>query len=162
MWRAEARVAGIRPRGLYSVAIEAVVEDPSVHTAEAGAVAPPVRYSALPRRPTLPMVRGLLARLMPDDANRAVLSWQPAPGADLYQIEMAEGGDLDDPEVSWTRVAETTASQYFLTVLDPSRTMVRVRGMGLAAGPWTGAAVGHLVGLYWLLSYSPSLGQDLA
>lgn len=149
-WRALAKVAAIRPRGLYRVAIEAVIEDPSVHTAELGAVAPPVSYSALPRTPVLPEVSQLLARMVPDDPDRVVISWRPAPGADRYQVEMADGGDLGDPDVSWTRVAETTASQHLLTVLYPDRTMVRVRGLGTAPGPWSVAAVGALVGLYWL------------
>lgn len=159
-WRALAKVVGLRPRGLYRVAIDAVVEDPSVHTAETGAVAPPVSYSALPKTPVLPVVSQLLARMVPDDPDRVVLSWRPAPGATGYQVEMAEGAALDDPDVSWTRVAETTASQMMLTVLYPSRTMVRVRGIGMAPGPWSSAAVGVLVGLYWLYPESAFWGTD--
>ena len=159
-WRALAKVAGIRPRGLYRVAIDAVVEDPSVHTAEIGAVAPPVSYSALPKTPVLPVVAQLLARMVPDDPDRVVISWRPAPGASGYQVEMAEGAALDDPDVSWTRVAETTASQHLLTVLYPDRTMVRVRGLGLAPGPWSAAAVGQLVGLYWLYPDAAFWGAD--
>lgn len=149
-WRALAKVAGIRPRGLTRVGIDAVVEDPSVHTAETGAVAPAVSYSALPRTPVLPVVAQLLARLVPDGIGRTVIAWRPAPGAELYQVEMAEGADLSDPDVSWTRVAETTASQHLVTVLDTASTMVRVRGLGLAPGPWIAGLLGELVGLYWL------------
>lgn len=161
-WRALAKVTGIRPRGLYRVAIDAVVEDPSVHTAETGAVAPPVSYSALPKVPVLPVVSQLLARMVPDDPDRVVISWRPAPGATGYQVEMAEGAALDDPDVSWTRVAETTASQMMLTVLYPARTMVRVRAIGMAPGPWSAAAVGVLVGLYWLHPESAFWGADPA
>ena len=160
-WRAPCKVVSVTPRGLHRVLIEAVVDDPSVHTADAGAVAPPVRYSALPRRVVLPVVDGLMARLMEDEPDRAVLAWRPAPGADLYQIEMAEGADLADPNVSWTRVAETTASQHFVTVLHPARTMIRVRGIGLAPGPWIAGAFGSLVGLYWLAGGAVFWGADI-
>jgi hypothetical protein len=159
-WRAPCIVAAVTPRGLHRVLIECVVDDPSVHTAETGAVAPPVRYSALPGRIVLPVVAQLLARLIPSDPGRCVLAWSPAPGAELYQIEMAEGADLSDTAVSWTRVAETTAAQLLVPVLDVARTMVRVRGLGLAPGPWRSGALGDLVGLYWLDSTAPFWGTD--
>lgn len=159
-WRAPCIVASVTPRGLHRVMIEAVVDDPSVHIAETGAVAPPVVYSALPGRIVLPVVGQLLARLTPDAPGLAVLAWRPAPGADLYQVEMASGTDLSDPAVSWTRAADTTATQVLVPVLDPARTMVRVRGLGLAPGPWIGAVLGELVGLYWLANDLPFWGAD--
>ena len=61
-WRTLAKVTNVRPRGLYDVQIEAVPEDPSVHTAETGIVAPPIRTSSLPRKVTTPVVTGLMAR----------------------------------------------------------------------------------------------------
>lgn len=159
-WRALAVVAAITPRGLHRVQIEAVVDDPSVHTAETGAVAPAVSYSALPRTPVLPVVSQLLARLVPDENGRSVLAWTPAPGATAYQIEMAAVGDLGDAAISWTRVAETTATQHLVSVLDPARTLVRVRALGAAPGPWISGAMGELVGLFWLGASAPFWGTD--
>ena len=153
-------VASVTPRGLHRVLIECVVDDPSVHTADTGAVAPPVRYSALPGRIVLPVVTQLLARLVPGESTRCVIAWAPAPGADSYHVEMAEGSDLTDTTVSWTRVHETTATQHLSQVLDPARTMVRVRGVGVAPGPWLGAVLGELVGLYWLDDPLPFWGAD--
>ena len=144
-----AKVASVRPRGLYDVAIEAVVEDPSVHTAETGVVAAAIRTSALPRATTQPVVTGLMAHQMPDDPTRVVLAWQPAVGASDYQIEMAQGSDVTDPDVSWSRVADTSATDYVLTLLYSSQTLIRVRGMGLAAGPWVADSVGSLINLMW-------------
>lgn len=161
-WRAPCIVASVTPRGLHRVLIEAVVDDPSVHTADTGAVAPPVRYSALPGRIVLPVVTQLLARLVPGEGTRCVIAWTPAPGADSYHVEMAEGSDLTDTTVSWTRVHETTATQHLSQVLDPARTMVRVRGVGVAPGPWLGAVLGELVGLYWLDDPLPFWGADPA
>ena len=148
-WRTLAKVTGIRPRGLYEVMIEAVTEDPSVHTADQGFVVKPIRISALPRRVTQPVVRDLLARRLPGDNTRAVLSWRAAAGAETYQIEMAEGSDITDPAVSWTRVADTSAAHHVLTLLYSAKTLIRVRGVGLTAGPWLAAAVGTLITEMW-------------
>lgn len=148
-WRVLARLASARPRGLYEVEIEAVVDDPSVHTADAGVTAPPIRISSLPRHVTRPVVRGLMAIRMPDDPTRVVLAWQPAPGADQYQIEMAEGADPGEADISWTRAADTTAAHYVLTLLYTSQTLIRVRGIGLAAGDWVAASIGDLVQDFW-------------
>lgn len=148
-WSVLAKVARVRPRGLYDVEIEAVIEDGAVHTAEEGVAPPPMRTSTLPGVVTRPVVTGLIARLMPGETTRAVLAWQPAPWADIYQIEMAEGDDPDDPDVSWTRADETTASHHVIDLLYANQTMVRVRGLGLAAGPWAATTLGSLIAFMW-------------
>lgn len=159
-WRALAKVASVTPRTHYRVLIEAVVEDPAVHTAETGAVAEPISYSALPRVPVRPVVAQLMARSLPDGPGLTVLAWRPAPGAESYHVELADGFDLADTTVSWTRVADTTASQLVVTVGDAASTLVRVRGLGLAPGPWTVASVGALVGLFWLADGATHWGAD--
>ncbi len=157
-----ARVAAVRPRGLHHVEIEAITEDPSVHTADQGVVAPPVIMSSLPRVVTLPVVTGLIGRAMPGDSTRVLIAWQPAPGADHYRLEMAEGTDPADPNVTWTRVADTTATSYVLQLLAPAKTLIRVRGVGLGAGPWNATTVGSLIGLFWLADTASFWGADAA
>ena len=159
-WRTAARVTSTRPRGLYEVEIEAATEDPSVHTADTGVTAPPIRISSLPRRITQPVVKNLIARRMPSDLTRAVLAWRPAPNAEIYQIEMAEGWDVTDPDVSWTRTADTTAAQHVVTILYANQTLIRVRGLGLAAGPWVTASLGSLIGDFWLADTATFWGAD--
>jgi len=149
-WRTAAKVVSIRPRGLYDVEIEAVTEDPSVHTADTGQTAPPIKLSYLPRHIRQPRVRGLIARKVAGDASRAFIAWQPAADAEGYQIEMAEGDDIADPTVSWTRTADTTATQHVIALLYATRTLIRVRGVGLAAGPWAYSAVGSLIMQMWI------------
>lgn len=148
-WRTLAKVTSVKPRGLYEVMIEAVTEDPSVHTADQGVVAAPIRTSALSRRITKPVISGLLARRIPGDNTRAVLAWTAASGADGYQVEMARGIDVTDPTITWTRVADTTAANQVLTLFFAAQTLIRVRGIGLAAGPWTAAALGSLITNMW-------------
>ncbi|MEI6099244.1 MAG: host specificity factor TipJ family phage tail protein, partial [Alphaproteobacteria bacterium] len=148
-WRTLAIVVRVQPRGLYEVEIEAVTEDPSVHTAETGVVAPPIQTSSLPRRPTKPVVKGLYARRIPGDAIRAVFGWRAAPGAEIYDLEMAEGSDVDNPTAGWVPVANTASTQRAVQLLFVNRTMIRVRGSGLAVGPWLAATLGSLIPYMW-------------
>ena len=137
-----------------------MTEDPSVHTAESGVVAPPIRTSGLPRRPTKPVVSGLFARRIPGDATRAVFGWRPAQGAEIYNLEMAEGDNVADPDTGWTRVADTAMTQRAAQLMYTNRTMVRVRGSGLAAGPWIAATLGALVPDFWLSDDTPFWTAD--
>lgn len=159
-WATMALVSRATPKGLYEVEIEAVTEDPSVHTAESGVVAPPIVTSDLARRPTKPVVAGLFARRIPGEAARATFGWQPAAGADLYNMEMAEGDDVTDPNAGWTRVADTTAAQQVATLMHVNRTMVRVRGVGKAAGPWIASTIGDLIPDFWLTDTTPFWTAD--
>ena len=160
-WRTLALVIRVQPRGLYEVEIEAVTEDPSVHTAETGVVAPPIRTSLLPRRITQPVVSGLFARRIPGETSRAVFGWRPAPNADMYNIEMAEGIDVNDPDTGWTRVADTAMTQRSINLMYVNRTMVRVRGVGLAAGPWISATIGTLIPGMWNSNNTPMWTADV-
>lgn len=150
-WAAKAKVISIRPRDLHHVEIEAVLEDPSVHTAETGQVAPPIRVSSLATRIVKPVVAGLFARRVPGSATRVVLGWQPAPGAEVYHVEMAAGEDPDDTALAWTRVADISAAQAMTELLYAAKTLIRVRGMGLAAGPWIASPLGALIPEMWNL-----------
>ena len=155
-----AKVLTCRPRGLYEVAIDAVTEDPSVHTAETGVVAPPLVTSNLPRRPIVPIVKGLFARRIPGDATRCVIGWRPAPGADTYHVEMAEGTDVNDANARWTRMADTSAATQAQSLLHSARTMIRVRGVGLTAGPWIAATLGSLIPSAWNTDATPAWTLD--
>lgn len=150
IWSMPALFLRAVPRGLHRVLIEAVSEDPAVHTAELGITPPPRRASLLPRAVTRPEVAGLFARLVPGDTTRAVFGWRPAAGADFYRIEMAEGFDPADPDAVWTPMAEISAASIALPLLHPRRTMVRVQGIGLAPGPWVSATLGSLIGSFWV------------
>lgn len=159
-WAALARITGVRPRGLYEVELEAVIEDPAVHTAEDGQSVPVLRVSRLPGVVARPAVSGLMARRMPGEATRALLAWRPAPGAETYQVEMTEGDDPADTEVGWTRTADTTATHHVIDLLYAARTMIRVRGIGLAAGPWVVATLGDLIADMWNSPSTPMWTLD--
>ena len=159
-WRTLAIVVRVQPRGLYEVEIEAVTEDPSVHTAETGVVAPPIQTSNLPRRATKPVIKGLFARRIPGDATGAVFGWQAAPGADIYDLEMAEGRDVDNPTAGWVPVANTASTQRATPLLFVNNTMIRVRGSGLAVGPWLAATIGSLIPTMWNTDNTPMWTND--
>lgn len=153
-WSALAKVLAVKPKSPYQVQIDAILDDASVHTADTGSIAAPISFSSLPKVLTRPVIKPFIARLDPNDANRVLLSWEPVPGADSYNVEMAEG---DDPTLytgSWTRVADTTASTFTISLLSPYRTMIRIRAVGLATGDWTAASLGSLLGRFWNINGS--------
>jgi hypothetical protein len=83
------------------------------------------------------------------DSDKVLLTWSPAPGAETYHIEMASGDDPYDADLAWTRVGETAASNYAVTALYGAATLVRVRGVGLAVGPWTSLYFGSNSDFMW-------------
>lgn len=68
--------------------------------------------------------------------------------------------DPADPDVSWTRIADTSASQIAVLALHAARTMVRVRGLGLAAGDWVAATFGELIPQMWNTDATPMWTLD--
>lgn len=148
-WAARAKVLDVRARDLHHAEIEAVLDDPSVHTAEEGVVAPPIRVSQLPTRIVHPVVAGLFARRVLGSATRIVLGWRPAAGAETYDVEMAAGDDPAEPGLVWANVAYVSAPQAMTELLYAARTLIRVRGMGLAAGPWVATSLGALIPEMW-------------
>jgi hypothetical protein len=131
-WSQLALVMAIRPKGINEVEIEAINEDPSVHTADVGVVAPPVVSSQLATLYTAPVVAGLTLRSSSNDVTKALLSWQAAAGADYYLIEMSPAST----GAAWTRVAETTANNFGVTALYGAGTWIRVAAYGQTRGPW--------------------------
>lgn len=148
-WRQLAKVISVKPVSLYQVEIEAINEDDSVHTAETGQVAPPVQSSQLTLLRTAPVIANLVMRSSTSDTSKALLTWAPAPGATTYQIEMAAGTDAGAADLAWTRVGETTASSFAVTALYGAATLIRVRGVGLTAGPWVTALFGESADYMW-------------
>ena len=59
-----------------------------------------------------------------------LLSWQPAPGAEYYIVEQSADGE------SWTRIAETRASNLTSVALYGSQTIVRLAAVGSLRGSW--------------------------
>ncbi|MGV0961438.1 MAG: host specificity factor TipJ family phage tail protein [Limnohabitans sp.] len=149
-WRQLAKVVAIRPRGLYQVEVEAINEDPSVHTAESGQVAPAVQTSQLTTLYTTPLIADLTLRSSTTDNSKALLTWTPAPGAETYQIEMAAGVSPYATNLTWTRVGETSANNFAVTALYGVQTLIRVRGVGLTAGPWVALFYGSSADYMWV------------
>lgn len=143
-WRQPARITAVKPRGANLVEIEAINEDPSVHTADQGVTAPAVNYSQLPTRFTAPFVLGLTARSMPSDIDVMLLSWQPGAGADGYLIEQSSGDD------NWTRCGETTAANFTVRAIYGSETIVRVAAVGLTRGPWAQISYAGVSDYMWV------------
>ncbi|MFZ5917045.1 MAG: host specificity factor TipJ family phage tail protein [Chloroflexota bacterium] len=153
-WSQLAKVVAVRPRGLYEVEIEAINEDPSVHTAETGKTAPAVQTSQLTTRYTKPLIADLTLRASTSDSAKALLTWTPAPGAETYQIEMAAGTDPYAANAKWTRVGETSANSFAVTAIYGAKTLIRVRGVGLAVGPWVSMFYGDSADYMWTVGTS--------
>jgi len=63
---------------------------------------------------------------------------------------MASGTDPEATDLVWTRVAETTANNWAVTALYGSQTLIRVRGVGLVAGPWSSLFYGSVSDYMWV------------
>lgn len=144
-WCQMARVLSVKPRGLNRVAIEAINEDPSVHTADQGVVAPPVVSSQLPTWNTAPVVLGFTARSMPGASEKMLLSWQPSPGAEYYLLEQSKDGE------SWVRLGEPSACNFSATALYGPDTIIRIAAVGMTRGPWVQVAYGISADYLWSL-----------
>ena len=138
----ECKVLGVRPRGLEKVEISAVVDSSFVYTADTGAT-PAEDAWQLPNRITVPVIRGLLARSNPADINVMYLSWQPAAGADRYLIEVSDNAG------GWTRIGDTSASNFTAVATYGSATVVRIAGIGATRGAWVEVQYGLSAGYMW-------------
>jgi len=153
-WCQLARVTSVKPRGINRVAIEAINEDSSVHTADRGVVAPPITSSQLPTRNTAPVVLGFTARSMPHDSDKMLLSWNPSPGADYYLLEQSKDGE------SWVRMGEPTACNFAATALYGPETIVRIAAVGMVRGPWIQCAYGISADYMWTISTNAMWSVD--
>lgn len=124
-----ARVLSVKPRGMSTAEIEAVVESDFVHEADTGAV-PDGSAWQLPTRNTYPVVTGLTARSFPGAVEKMVISWDAVPGADYYILEQSADG------IVWTRVGEVTTNSYTAQALYGAATLIRVAAVGLTRGTW--------------------------
>lgn len=129
-WTQPARVLSIKPSGMFKVDIELINEDNGVHVAEDGEFPDEVIHSQLPGETMRPVVTGLIARSSPRNNSQAVLSWNPAPWANIYYVE--QSADLEH----WTRCGETAAPNYTCSVMYGKATYFRVCAVGMAQGPW--------------------------
>lgn len=124
-----ARVLSVKPRGMSTAEIEAVIESDFVHEADTGAT-PGGSAWQLPTRNTYPVVTGLTARSFPGRVDQMVISWNAVAGADYYIVEQSADG------ISWTRAGEVTTNSYTATALYGPATMILVAAVGLTRGPW--------------------------
>lgn len=153
-WRQPAKVIAVRPRGLFQVEVEAINEDPSVHTAEVGQTAPAITTSQLGSTVTAPTVVGVTAYIMPFQPNKLVVSWQPAPSADSYVIELSSDGD------TWTSAGTATSTSMTTVALYGADTQVRVAGIGLTRGPWAYVTVAAVPPTEDVSSFTASTQYD--
>ncbi|MEN9923919.1 MAG: hypothetical protein RL268_45 [Pseudomonadota bacterium] len=137
-----AKVLSVTPRSSTSVDLSLVVDSDYVYQADSG-LTPGSSAWPLPLVDTAPVVRGLLARSMPDDIGQMVISWAPSPGAERYLIDISADGS------SWMRVGDTTANSYLGPAVYGSATQVRVAAVGVTRGPWTTAYYGSSAGYMW-------------
>lgn len=138
----EAKVLGVKPRGLERVEISAVVDSEFVYNADTGAV-PTESAWQLATRITKPVILGLIARSDPEAAERMYLSWQPAAGADRYVIEVSDLGN------GWTRIGETSVSNFTAIATYGARTYIRVAAVGSTRGDWVEIQYGSNASYMW-------------
>ena len=134
-WRQSARVLAVRPLSFHTVEIECVNEDSNVHTADTGVITPVIVTSALANYTNTPTVASVAARFLFNYPNMAVASWQPAPWADHYYVEISNGDGL------WSRVGNTAANSMNFAATYGVTTLVRVAGVGLGRGVWAQSTV---------------------
>ena len=137
-----ALVLSVRPLTATRAEIVAVIESDAVHSIDTGVV-PGADAWQLPITPTRPRIRGLIARSDVLDVDNAILSWQPAAGADRYLIEQSSD------RVTWTRSGETSANSFTTRAIYGAATYFRVAGIGAAIGEWTEVAYGSSAAYMW-------------
>jgi len=138
-WRQPARVVSVVPRGPYQVEITAVNEDPSVHTADTGQTAPALKYSQLPITAPLPTVTGLTLAIDVTGATpQYVASWQAAPGAEHYAVEISFDGGT-----TWSAVATEYGTAHRWAANYNASASVRVAGVNIGRGAWVSASVNY-------------------
>jgi predicted phage tail protein len=138
----EAKVLAVRPRSLERVEISAVVDSEFVYNADTGAT-PTESAWQLATRITRPVILGLIARSDPETAEQMYLSWQPAAGADRYVIEVSDLGN------GWTRIGETSVSNFTAVAIYGARTYVRVAAVGATRGDWVEIQYGSNASYMW-------------
>ena len=129
-WRQAARVLAVRPLSFNTVEIECVNEDSNVHTAEIGLTTPVIVTSGLANYTNTPTVGTVAARFLFNYPNMAVVSWQPAPWADHYYVEISNGDGV------WNRVGGYRGQQHELCR--------HLRRDHPGAGGWRGTGTGNL------------------
>jgi hypothetical protein len=72
-----------------------------------------------------------------------VLSWEPSPWAEFYLIEVSNDG------TTWTRMGDTTATNFITQSFYGSSTYVRVAAVGTARGPWVTISYGSSADYMW-------------
>lgn len=126
-----ALVLGVRPRGLNTVEIQTINEDPAVHTADTSTNPPQSTRWNLPARIIKPVISEVTVNLGGTaTAPLLLVSWPAAAGAYNYLVEASY-----DSGNSWLRMAEPYTSQAAF----PARrgnVRVRVSAVGLSRGDW--------------------------
>ena len=129
-YRELALLTSARPRGMHQVELSYINDDPLVHTADEGTTPAPPAAWQLARVPTVPAVTGLnVVQGGTPAAPVLAVSWQPAPGADHYQVDQSADGQ------TWTSAGNPTATSLTIEA-QPGTIYIRVAGIGLTRGAW--------------------------
>ena len=142
-WGQRAIVLAIIPRSEKWVEIQAVAEDDNVHTAETGAIVPTAPTSQLANYRAAPVVEGLIARSDPGDVTRMLLSWQPAPWAQYYLIQVSADGE------AWTSLGRSDVANFEARAIYGAETRVRVAAVNTARGLWVTVQYGDSADYMW-------------
>jgi hypothetical protein len=71
------------------------------------------------------------------------LSWEPAAGAERYLIEISDNGN------GWTRIGDTSASNFTAIAQYGARTVIRVSAIGLTRSAWVSVEYGSSADYMW-------------
>lgn len=120
-----------RPQGDGTVILTFVNYDANVFVAETGGVIPePPPVSNLPRPPQLPIIDKVSLEYT-YSVGRQTIVCTPANGASYYEYQASP-----DNGVTWIRFGTTTDPQLTVS-LNVGHWIIRARGVGTLAGPWT-------------------------
>jgi predicted phage tail protein len=124
-----------QPQGDGTVTLTFVNYDANVFAAETGGIIPePVPPSNLPRPPQLPIIDKVSLEYT-YSVGRQTIVCTAANGASYYEFQVSP-----DNGSTWIKVGNNTNPQLDVS-LTPQHWLIRARGVGTLAGPWTTISV---------------------
>lgn len=119
------------PQGDGTVSLGFVNYDPNVFAAETGGIIPdPPPVSNLPQQPALPIIDRVTLEYTFAVGQQTIVA-TPANGAAYYEFQASPDGGA-----TWIKFGTSTDPQMNVA-LNVGSWIIRVRGVGALAGPWT-------------------------